>query len=375
MAGYRGAEAVVAGHLTLDLFPDLTGLPGHAFSAPGKLFQVGPMRVTTGGAVGNTGLALHQLGISTRLIATVGDDVVGEATVSCIRDFAPDLAATITKRKDMASAYTIVLSQPGIDRTLLHCTGANDSFSTEDIRSELFSGARWFHFGYPSLLPALFADEGRALAGVLAEAKKHGAVTSLDFTLPDPATPSGRVRWPDFLRRVLPGIDVFVPSLEELVYLLRRDWYEAWTGRVTESITRAQIDALAAEVLAMGPAISGVKLGADGILLYGGSAARVNRLESQLAGVSSWAGCVIEQAAFAVDVQGTTGAGDVAYAGLITGLLRGQSPQMTAKLMCAAGAASVERPDAVSHLLAWDALLARFASSPLRPSKWIGDVS
>jgi sugar/nucleoside kinase (ribokinase family) len=84
---------------------------------------------------------------------------------------------------------------------------------------------------------------------------------------------------------------------------------------------------------------------------------------------------VIEQAAFAVDVQGTTGAGDVAYAGLITGLLRGQSPQMTAKLMCAAGAASVERPDAVGNLLAWDALLARFASSPLRPSKWIGDVS
>jgi sugar/nucleoside kinase (ribokinase family) len=373
MAGDWVAEVVVAGHLTLDLFPDLTALPSHAFSTPGRLFQVGGMRVTTGGSVGNTGLALHQLGLPVRLIATVGDDVVGESTIAWLRRTSPSLADTITTREGAASAYTIVLSQPGIDRTFLHCTGANDAFSAEDIPLSLVIGARWFHFGYPSLLPALFADEGRALAGVLAQARKLDAVTSLDFTLPDPATPSGRVRWPEFLRHVLPETDVFVPSLEELVYLLRRDWYEQWAGHVVEMITRAQIDSLAAEVLRMGPAIAGVKLGADGILLYGGSAARLRLLDSRLAGISSWADRIIGHAAFAVEVQGTTGAGDVAYAALIAALLRGQSPQTAARLMCAAGAASVERPDAVSNLRAWDALLSRFHNWPARPSQWINE--
>jgi sugar/nucleoside kinase (ribokinase family) len=96
-------------------------------------------------------------------------------------------------------------------------------------------------------------------------------------------------------------------------------------------------------------------------------------LDSRLAGISSWADRIIGHAAFAVEVQGTTGAGDVAYAALIAALLRGQSPQTAARLMCAAGAASVERPDAVSNLRAWDALLSRFHNWPARPSQWINE--
>lgn len=365
------AEAVAAGHITLDLFPGLENLPASAFSTPGRLFQVGGMEITAGGLVANTGLALHQLGVGVRLLSTVGDDLAGDLTRSYLRRFSPHLAEDIIVRPNTASSYTIVLTRPDIDRTFLHCTGPNDLFSVEDVDFSLVSGARWFHFGYPSLLPGLFAGEGRALTAILRQAKAAGAVTSLDFTLPDPETPSGQAVWPLILRRALPEVDVFVPSLEEAVFLLRRPWYDAWAGAVSTHITRGQMDEIAAEILAMGPAIAGVKLGAHGLILYGAGRTRLRALAAQIANCELWADRCIEQPAFAVEVSGTTGAGDAAYAGLIAGLLRGLAPEMSARLACAAGAASVEGTNAISGLQPWAALLEHFQDWPTRPSGWL----
>ena len=60
----RSAEAVVAGHICLDIIP---ALAGEAIPAPGRLVAAGPAVTATGGAVSNTGLALHRLGVPTRL--------------------------------------------------------------------------------------------------------------------------------------------------------------------------------------------------------------------------------------------------------------------------------------------------------------------
>ena len=70
-------SAVVAGHICLDMIPNLGHIPSGQFShllRPGRTLLVGPVGFMTGGPVSNTGLALHRLGIDTRLIAKTGAD-------------------------------------------------------------------------------------------------------------------------------------------------------------------------------------------------------------------------------------------------------------------------------------------------------------
>ncbi len=69
----------------------------------------------------------------------------------------------------------------------------------------------------------LFLDDGEELAAIFERARARGVTTSLDMSLPDPESPSGRVDWDAVLRRVLPNVDLFLPSIEEVLYFLERD--------------------------------------------------------------------------------------------------------------------------------------------------------
>jgi|SRR5260221_454368 len=79
-------EVIVAGHICLDIFPvfDKQTSAGGVIS-PGKLVKVGPALIAVGGSVANTGLTLHRLGITTRLMGKVGDDLFGQAIQETIK--------------------------------------------------------------------------------------------------------------------------------------------------------------------------------------------------------------------------------------------------------------------------------------------------
>ncbi|UKS28290.1 hypothetical protein LOZ80_04965 [Paenibacillus sp. HWE-109] len=57
------AEVIIAGHICLDIIPTIydkqSGMD--AYLVPGKLVDSGPAVISTGGAVSNTGTALHRL--------------------------------------------------------------------------------------------------------------------------------------------------------------------------------------------------------------------------------------------------------------------------------------------------------------------------
>lgn len=75
-------DVMVAGHICLDIRPDLSSAERKPFEdifLPGHLVSCGPVMYSTGGAVANTGLALDRLGVKTRLVAKVGDDLFGKA--------------------------------------------------------------------------------------------------------------------------------------------------------------------------------------------------------------------------------------------------------------------------------------------------------
>ena len=83
----KQVDVIVAGHICLDIIPKLNEAQVRAedLYVPGGLVQVGPATVTLGGTVANTGIALHRLGASARLMGKVGDDLFGATLMEALR--------------------------------------------------------------------------------------------------------------------------------------------------------------------------------------------------------------------------------------------------------------------------------------------------
>lgn len=82
-----------------------------------------------------------------------------------------------------------------------------------------------FHFGYPPLMRRMYEDEGEQLTHMFSRVKQLGLTTSLDLAKPDPESAAGQAPWKRILQCALPHVDVFLPSVEELLYMLDRDTY------------------------------------------------------------------------------------------------------------------------------------------------------
>jgi sugar/nucleoside kinase (ribokinase family) len=361
---------IVAGHICLDIIPGLTGISREAFErsfTPGHLVQCGPAALSTGGAVSNVGLALHRLGVPTQLMGKIGADLFGQAVRQIVEARGPGLSAGMIVDEGAATSYSVTINPPEVDRIFLHYPGPNDTFSAADVRYDLAGSAQVFHFGYPPLMRCMYQDNGVELAAMLQRVRAGGATTSLDMTFPDPSSPSGRADWALILRRALPHVDIFLPSIEEVLYMLRRPVYDDLSKRhgadLLDGITPDLLSELSAELLGMGVKIAGLKLGHRGFYLRtAGAAALAGLGRAAPADPAAWADQELWAPCFRVDVVGTTGAGDATIAGFIAGLLRGLTPRQTLTAAVAVGACNVEAADALSGVRPWDETLGRVAA-------------
>lgn len=348
-------DAIVAGHLCLDIIPDLSAHAAGQFDAafqPGRLVHVGPAATSTGGAVSNTGLALHRLGIETRLLARVGADQFGKAIQQIVSIHAPALADGITVSAETSTSYSIVISSPGSDRRFLHHPGANDDFCADDIRDEDLRDARLFHFGYPPLMARMFADDGAQLTEMFRRVKLLGLTTSLDMAFPDPNSAAGRANWRVILQNTLPHVDIFLPSLDEILFMLGHD--------VETPLSAQLLNEVSGELLAMGAKMVVLKLGARGLYLRVASADVLQNLgRARPSYLANWANYENWQPCFQVDVIGTTGAGDATIAGFLSALLRDMFPEKALNAALAVGACNVESADALSGIRSWGDTLRR----------------
>ena len=361
---------IVAGHICLDIIPRLADISREAFErsfTPGHLVECGPVALATGGAVSNVGLALHRLGIPTQLMGKIGGDLFGQAVRQIIAAHGRELADGMIVDPLAATSYTVIINPPQVDRIFLHYAGPNDTFAADDVRYDLAAAARLFHFGYPPLMRRMYADGGAELAAIMARVRSGGATTSLDLTFPDPSAASGRADWPAILRRSLPYVDIFLPSIEEILFMLRRPTYEALQRQfgvdMLAGITPALLSDLAAELLTMGARIVGLKLGDRGFYLRtAGRAALADLGRAAPADPAAWADRELWAPCFQAAVVGTTGAGDATIAGFLAGLLRGLGPAEALTAAAAVGACCVEAADALSGIRPWDETLQRVAA-------------
>lgn len=363
---FLAAEAVVAGHICLDVIPLLVG--GAVQFIPGHTAEAGPAIFATGGAVSNTGLALHKLGVSTRLMGKVGDDLFGQAILRIVAEYGQELAGGMVVAPGESSSYSIILSLPSADRMFIHAPGCNTTFGANDIRYDALSEVRLFHFGYPPLMERMYAGGGSEMVDMFQRIKAMGITTSLDLAMPDPASAAGRADWFAILSATLPYVDVFLPSVEEILLMLRRPVFEQLAAqskqsRLLDIITPAMIMELGQALLDMGTKIVGIKIGERGLYLrtaHAGALVQMGR--GGVADVAAWSERELWAPCFATQVAGTTGSGDATIAGLLMGVLRGMSPTETLAAACAVGACSVEAVDALSGLRSWPETAKRMAS-------------
>src|SRR5260221_4258128 len=363
-------DVVVSGYLCLAFFPDMLNTEPQALIVPGRLVEVGHMEISPGGPVWNTGLALHKLGVKVKLIACVGDDPLGKITLDQFSKYDKTLAYSIHIEKGYPSSYSVVLSPKRADRTFWHCAGTNQTFGVDSINYESLTGAKLFHLGYPPLLPSLLEDDGEGLFTVYRRVKALGVVTSMDTVVPDPTNISGKVNWPNILKKTLPNVDKFLPSIDEILFMLRYSDWKRWQGEVLSHINADYLLSLAEELLELGTVVAGFKLGAKGIYLRTSSSSHFQRLAILGLDVNPWVNKTLWQPAFQVEVRGTTGAGDSAYAGFLTALLYRQNPEVALRWACAVGACNVE---AVSGITDLQSVLARLqAGWQVRPDQLVG---
>ena len=362
-------SAVVAGHLCLDIIPVIQSLPGGRLEGllqPGHLLEIGPALISTGGAVSNTGLALHILGIPTRLVARVGTDALGESVRAVIRSYAPGLEDGIGSTTEAGTSYTIILNLPGVDRFFWHYPGTNDVFCADDVPYDLLAGADLFHFGYPPLIRHMHLNGGSELVEMLRRAKATGVTTSIDMALPDPGSEAGRADWPRILSAALPWIDIFTPSIDELLFTLHRPDYErlvAAPGGLLENVTAGLLERVSGELLRMGAKVVLIKIGAKGAYLRTAGETDLSQMgRAAPADPSAWASRQLWAPCFQVRVVGTTGAGDATIAGFLGALLRDLGPEQAMTAAVAVGACNVEAADALSGIRSWEATLSRVAA-------------
>lgn len=333
-------KAIVAGHICIDIAPVFPERPRQEslteLLSPGKLIHMRGVDVHTGGAVANTGLAMKRLGADVRLVGKIGQDALGSLVSAVLKKHRAegDLIADAA----VATSYSVVLAIPGIDRIFLHDPGANDRFWSEDIKDSVLEGAELFHFGYPPLMRSVYEAEGAELIKLFKRVKARGLVTSLDMAAVDPNSDAGKADWLRLLQALLPYVDHFVPSVEELCYMLDRERYAEWNRRARGGDVTAVLDVeadivpLAERLLAMGAQSLLIKCGAPG--LYYAEGAEQGFLPSYKA----------------PQLVSGTGAGDASIAGYLTALLKGLPPRRRAQLAAACGACSVSAADAISGL-------------------------
>jgi sugar/nucleoside kinase (ribokinase family) len=358
----------VAGHICLDIIPTIHGGQSthlDRFLVPGKLIDVGAAVLSTGGAVPNTGLALHRLGVPVRLMGKIGRDHLGTVVRNLLEHAAPGLAAGLVTGGEPTS-YTVVISPPGTDRIFLHCPGANDSFGPGDVDAASLRELQLLHFGYPPLMRRMYEQGGAELETLLRSVKMAGVTTSLDMARPDPDSPAGRVDWSALLARVLPQVDVFLPSFEEMLFMLDRPRYEQIEARhgarIMAGAEPVLLDELAGRLFDLGVAVVGLKLGDRG--LYLATTRSPQRLAAMgRAGVGAdWLGRRLLAPCYRVRVAGTTGSGDCTIAGFLMALQAGMTPDQAVNAAVAVGACSVEQADATSGVPSWTAVAARQAA-------------
>jgi len=366
-------KVVVAGHICIDITPIFPTDSANAAMAqkaiheiliPGTLTRVRGVDIHAGGVVANTGLAMVLFGADVSLMGKVGKDAFGSMILSLLRESNSSDAMIVSD--GASTSYSVVIAIPGCDRIFLHDPGANDDFRFSDLDFEKIRSSSLFHFGYPTLMASMFRNGGDELTKMFRAIDGAGIITSLDLAAVDEKSEAGKANWERILADTLPSVDFFMPSFEELAFMLDRGALERIRARTQgeDPLAALSVDEdvppLAERAIALGARVVLIKCGKKG--LYYRTATRekmeslAKKVEMQLEGIrcmekEGWIDRNgFEKSYVPEQVLSATGAGDTTIAAFLAAMLEGYPFERCLELATATGASCVESYDALGGL-------------------------
>lgn len=322
---------------------------------PGRLITTDGVAFSPGGAVANTGFAVGRLGLDVLPMASIGDDEFGNILSNIVRK---EIGGDMAGKENVSSSYSIILSVPGIDRIILHDPAGNNSFCADDIDYNALKEARIMHFGYPPLMRNIYLDNGFQLTDMFKRAKQTGITTSLDMSLPDLESESGKVNWQSVLESTLPYVDVFLPSVEEALFMLNRYEY----GRVktiskgddfTKYLDMNKVCDLGSRIIEMGCAIAIIKCGSNGIYFKSTGKERFKNFgRAKPKNLESWLNRELFRETYVVkNFKSALAGGDTTIAGFLSAMLKDYDVYDSLKIACKTGALCCTTYDSISGLM------------------------
>ena len=168
----------------------------------GSKIEVRESFLTSGGGGTNTAATFARQGFKVAYCGMIGDDSMGELVIDELKKYGIN-TSLIKKTKKTSTNISVILMQPGNDRTILVYRGASDFLSKKDIPWDKVKKTKWLYL-------APFAGK---LTGVTEElvsfAKKNNIKVALNpgynqLTLPKPV-----------LHNILKKVDVLILNQEE----------------------------------------------------------------------------------------------------------------------------------------------------------------
>ena len=359
-------QVVVAGHICFDIIPAFKKSEATEMKdlfIPGKLINMGSVKVSTGGPVSNTGIALSLLGIRTKLMGKIGNDYFGYGVLKLLKERNADDGMVVVEGEE--TSYTVVIVPPGFDRIFLHNPGANNTFCADDINYDFVKQAKLFHFGYPPLMKRIFDNNGEELIKIFKRVKEMGITTSLDMSLPDASSESGRVNWEKLLKNLLPFVDIYIPSVEETMFMIQREDFDELNRKakghdMLENLDMNKLQGLGEKLVSFGAKITVIKCGVKGYYIRTQDRNALEALGSALPiDIDNWSARELHEESFHVpSVASATGSGDSSIAGFLAAFLNGKPIEESIRIACAVGGQNVQVFDAISGIKTWKETLA-----------------
>ncbi len=257
----------------------------------GSLVSVSTFQKCPGGAPANVAVGIARLGVSCGFIGKVAADLFGDYLISELAKNGVDTGG-ITRTHDASTALAFVTRSGKGERDFaFYRDSCADLLLTEDdLPLNWLKHIRFFHFGGVSLTQE---PSRTATFRAVELAQKSSSTVSFDPNLRLELWQNDLEKCRKILGQILPKVDIFLPSEEELTILSNNQEIE---------------DALA-QTHDLGPSIICLKRGALGSLI----SVKTNSGEYSR----------FSQSPFRVRVVDSTGAGDGFNAGLIAGLANG----------------------------------------------------
>ena len=297
------------------LVADVIVQPVKDYPEKGQLVPVDSITIHNGGNAMTASINLRRMGVETKIIGKVGNDVFGGYLKNCFNDEGVDTKGLKTDNEVQTSASVLLVDSTG-ERSFFHTTGSNAVFSITDIDFDIINECDLVFVTGTFLLSKFDGDE---TAAFLKKCKELGKTTFLDVCW----DASGR--WGELLNKAMPYIDFFMPSIDEAVRIADKENPEDIANTFIENGVKNVV----------------IKMGGKGSFLKTSNDEKGKMFP----------------AVGDVQVVDTTGAGDSFCSGFLAAYSREKTLEECMELGNAAGAVSVTQKGATTAIKSHDQIM------------------